>query len=82
MMPSATWQDRFEVLDGLGFFELGDDPGLAAVGATRLRTMVDVFGGADEGDGYRVDAGAQGEFQIDVVFFRRARERGRRCRAD
>ncbi len=56
------------------FSWLGDDPGLAAVGRYAVADEVDVFRGADEGDGDCVNAGAQGEFEVDIVFFGERRD--------
>jgi hypothetical protein len=56
MMPSATVQDGVEVLDGLRLFELGDDPGFAAIGGDAIAHQANILRGADEGDGDGVDA--------------------------
>jgi hypothetical protein len=56
------------MLDGLGLFQLGDDPGFAAVGGDAVAHQADVFGGADKGDGDGVHAVLERELQIFGVF--------------
>ena len=57
----GDFEDGVEVLDGLGLFELGDDPGVGVEGGEAVLDVADVVGGADEGDGDGVDALADGE---------------------
>ncbi len=64
------------MLDGLRLFELGDDPGIAAVCGDAIAHQADVFSGAHKGDGDGVDAVIERELEIDGVFF------GERGRAD
>ena len=69
----GDFEDAVEVFDGLGLFELGDDPGVGLEGGEAVLDVADVGGGADEGDGDDVDALADGE---DEVFFVLLGERG------
>ncbi len=64
----GDFEDAVEVLDGLGLFELGDDPGVGLEGGEAAFDVADVVGGADEGDGDGVDALSDGEDQILLVF--------------
>ena len=57
------------MLDGLGLFKLGDDPGFAAVSGDAVAHQADVFGGADEGNGDGVDAVLEGELEVLGIFF-------------
>ena len=61
-------QNRVEMLDGLGLFELGDDPGFKAESGNAIAHQANVFGGADKGDGDGVDAVLEREFKILRVF--------------
>ncbi len=61
------FEDGVEVLDGLGLFELGDDPGVGVEGGEAAFDVADVVGGADEGDGDGVDALADGEDEVFLV---------------
>ena len=61
-------QDGVQMFDGLGLFELGDDPGKAPVGGHSIAHQVDIFGRADKGDCNGIDAIFQGEIQIDIIF--------------
>ena len=63
----GDFEDGVEVLDGLGLFELGDDPGVGLEGGEALLDVADVVGGADEGDGDGVDALADGEDEVFLV---------------
>ena len=65
----GVFEDRFEVLDGLGFFELGDDPGFEAEGGDAEFDVADVFRSADEGDGDGVDAVLHAELEVLLIFF-------------
>ena len=62
-------QNAVKMLDGLGLFELGDDPGFAAVGGDAIAHQANIFSGADEGDGDGVDAVFEGELEVGRVFF-------------
>ena len=66
----GRFENAFKVLDGLRFFELGDDPGFGSEGGYAVLDQLDVFRGTDEGDGNGVDAILQCEFKIALVFFR------------
>ena len=57
----GDFEDAVEMLDGLGLFELGDDPGVGLEGGEAVLDVANVVGGADEGDGDGVDALADGE---------------------
>src|SRR6266567_1541810 len=61
------FEDAVEVLDGLGLFELGDDPGVGLEGGEAVLDVADVVGGADEGYGYGVDALSDGEDEVFLV---------------
>ena len=65
----GDFEDGVEMLDGLGFLELGDDPGVGFEGGETGLDVADVVGGADEGDGDGVAALGDGELEIDLVFF-------------
>ena len=65
----GDFEDAVEVLDGLGLFELGDDPGIGVEGGEAVLDVADVVGGADEGDGDGVDALADGEDEVFLVLF-------------
>jgi hypothetical protein len=67
-------EDAVEVFDGLGLFELGDDPGVGFEGGETVFDVADVGGGADEGDGYGVDALADGEDEVFLVLFGERRD--------
>ena len=64
----GVFEDGFEVLDGLGFFELGDDPGFKAEGGDAEFDVADVFRGADEGDGDGVNAVLHAELEVLLIF--------------
>ena len=63
-------EDGVQVLDGLGLFQLGDDPGFAAVGRDAIAHQADILRGAHEGDGDGVHAVLQRELKILGVLFR------------
>ena len=63
------FQNFFEVLNGLWFFELGDDPGVRAESGDALLDELYVVAGADEGDGDGVDSVLYGELQVGLVLF-------------
>ena len=63
----GDFEDAVEVLDGLGLFELGDDPGVGIERGETVFDVADVVGGADEGDGDGVDALADGEDEVFLV---------------
>ena len=65
----GDFEDRVEVLDGLGLFELGDDPCVGVECSEAVLYVADVVGGADEGDGDGVDALADSEDEVFFVFF-------------
>ena len=56
------------MLDGLGLFQLGDDPGFAAEADDAIAHQTDVFGGADKRNRNRINAVLQSELKIDLVF--------------
>ena len=66
-------EDGVQVLDGLGFFQLGDDPGFAAQGRDAVAHQSDILRGAHKGDGDGVHAVFEGEFKVLGVFFRERR---------
>ncbi len=55
--------------NGLGLFQLGDDPGFAAQGGNAIAHQANVFRGADKGDGDGVHAVLEREFQVLGVLF-------------
>ena len=75
-------EDCVEVLDGLGLFKLGDDPGFAAVGGDTVAHQANVFSGADEGDGDGVDAVLESEFQVLIILFGEGWNAAPECRED
>ena len=74
MMASVDFEDAVEVLDGLGLFELGDDPCVGVEGGEAVLDVADVVGGADEGDGDGVDALTDSEDEVFFVLFSQRRD--------
>src|SRR6185437_9275059 len=70
----GDFEDAVEVLDGLGLLELGDNPGVGLEGGETIFDVADVIGGADEGDGYGIDALADGEDEVFLVLFGQRRD--------
>jgi hypothetical protein len=69
-MPSATARMASRVLDCLGLFQLGDDPGFAAVGRHTVAHQANILGSAHKRDGNGVHAVLEREFQVIGVLFR------------
>ena len=61
------FKDAVEMLDGLGLFELGDDPGVRLEGGEAVLDVADIIRCANEGDGDGVDALADGEYEVLLV---------------
>ncbi|CAM5311218.1 hypothetical protein SHIRM173S_11288 [Streptomyces hirsutus] len=61
--------DVVDVLDGLGFFDFGDDGEAAAFFFHDAVDVLDVVSAAYEGEGDGVEAGAQGPAEVVLVLF-------------
>ena len=73
-MPSETCKDAVKMLHRLRLFELGDDPGIAAMGGDAIAHQGDILSGAHKGNGDGVDSVVQRKFKIERVLLS---ERGR-----
>ena len=65
----GSFENFFEMVDGLRLFEFGDDGQVAVVGGDDLFDHADVGGGADERKRDGVDAVGEAEFQVFAIFF-------------
>ena len=62
------FENFFQMIDSLRFFELGDDGHVASVRRDDLLDHADIGGGADEGKCDRVNTVAEAEFEVFAVF--------------
>ena len=62
-------QNAVEMLDGLRLFELGDDPGLAAIGRNAIAHQAHIFRGAHKRNGDRVHAILERKLEILRILF-------------
>jgi len=78
--PVRDLEDRFEILDGLRLFELGDYPGLQTERGDAELHVANVLGGAHEGDGDRVHAVLHAELEVRLVLLGQRRHAHRDAR--
>ena len=76
----GSLQNAVEMLDGLRLFELGDDPGFAAVGRNAIAHQAHIFRGAHKRNRDRIHAVLQRELEVLRILFGQRRHAHRNAR--